>query len=103
MRHFPKFFPLPFLILISGCAGFESAQLAVNERGPAQVFSSSPFQRDRTLVSQGVAVNQNLLGLFVDAYRMSFAHPYDTDPAYTMALTGYDLVDNYCYQFETLT
>ena len=106
LKSYFNYIPL-FLcgIILQGCTGFQDAKLAVNDRGPADVFPSSDLKRDSTLDAQGVKlsggtfVNPNPLGLFVDSYKDSVLNPDDHPKAYKMATRGYDLVDHYCRQF----
>ncbi len=109
--------------ILSGCTGFDGAQLALNYRGPTDVYPNSHFRKDRT--EQAVEdENKNDTGLFVKSYFLtrqaaenSIVDPSKIPPytkteldnlantestlALQMAKLGYKVVENYCDAFFT--
>ena len=98
------------LVFTQGCAGFEDAQIVVNDLGPAQLFTRSvrqQFMDDRSLNATDLdnlrrtdrITYPNLFGSFVESYKISLADTENTQKGLAMARAGYDLADYYCAQF----
>ena len=101
------------LTIIQGCAGFQPAQVVLDDLGPAQVYSRSWWQlftSSRSMDSDDVQrLNRtsretypNLFGVFVEDYRSAISDlssGTSSATALKMARSGYDLADYYCAQF----